>query len=124
MHGIPKVLRVKIFGFFVQVNNYRMHQKMQVITSLESDVKYLSFFDITDAWYEVGQDALALDEKPAKQQYAGDLETNERLVLESGAIVFTFETGSGNITMPLMLIETDIDLQVFDWSRHVINKYE
>lgn len=75
----------------------------------------------TEALFEVGQDALAFEEKkplPGTRP-ADDLETNERLVLESGAIVFTFETGSGNNTMPLMLIETDIDLQMFNWSRNV-----
>lgn len=72
-----------------------------------------------EAWYEVGQDALAFDSKSKAPQYAEDLETNERLVLESGAIVFTFETGSGTNTLPLMLFETDIDLQVFDWSRNM-----
>lgn len=43
----------------------------------------------------------------------------ERLVLESGCIVVTFETGAGSNTTPVLLLETDVDLQMFDWSTKV-----
>ncbi|CAL8090191.1 unnamed protein product [Orchesella dallaii] len=117
-------LLAKIFGSMGGSNDDENAQPEMVNYSDVWDVKEVSKTDLwflkPDAWYEVAQDALALEDNQNKGYgYAMDLEPNERLVLESGAIVFTFETGTGNITMPMMLVETDIDLQIFDWSRNM-----
>lgn len=116
-------LLTKIFGSLSTVSVDLEENKTIENYSDAWDAKEISsqnfWFLQPEAGYEIGLDALVYEDKPAIQRYAEDLETNERLVLESGSIVFTFETGTGNSTLPLMLIETDIDLQIFDWSKHV-----
>lgn len=67
----------------------------------------------SDASVEVGLEALQVQEDKVRLfNVAEELKVSERLVMESGCIVFTFETGVGNNTMPMLLIETDIDLQM------------
>ncbi|ODN02737.1 Vacuolar protein sorting-associated protein 13A [Orchesella cincta] len=117
-------LLVKIFGSIgaTKIDENALIEKVNYsdIWDVKDANKLDLWFLRPEAWYEVAQDALALEDKqPMGYEYAMDLEPNERLVLESGAIVFTFETGTGNITMPMLLVETDIDLQVFDWSRNM-----
>jgi vacuolar protein sorting-associated protein 13A/C len=80
------------------------------------DMKF--WFLNPDASVEVGLEALKAQEDKA-QLFKETLKVSERLVLESGAIVFTFETGMGSNTMPMLLIETDVDMQVFDWSTNM-----
>ena len=73
---------------------------------------------------EVGTDVATHDQAPEARplfEVASELTVRERLILESGAIVITFEAGGGQNTLPLLLIESDIDLQVFDWSHKVRN---
>lgn len=45
--------------------------------------------------------------------------STERLVLESGSIVVTLETGSGANSLPMLLIETDVDMHAHDWASNV-----
>jgi vacuolar protein sorting-associated protein 13A/C len=80
------------------------------------DMKF--WFLNPDASVEVGLEALKAQAEKA-QLFKETLKVSERLVLESGAIVFTLETGTGNNTMPMLLIKTDVDMQVFDWSTNM-----
>ncbi len=73
-----------------------------------------------DVAVEVGVDALVPEDTTTRLfDLAEDVVVKERLILESGCIVLTFETGSGNNSTPILLIETDLDMQVFDWATKV-----
>ena len=76
-----------------------------------------------DGNVELGVDALTSPEDTARLfDQVDEIEKKERLVLESGCIVMTFETGSGNNTTPVLLVESDINMQAFDWSQKVSSK--
>ena len=107
-------------------------EKCQLYKSIEGTENKITIQISHKSWadtaVEVAEEALQLDfpeDKIVKMfEVADDLVVRERLVLESGCIVLTFETGFGNNTMPILLIETDLDMQMFDWSKKVrIQKY-
>lgn len=82
------------------------------------------FIDILVVNVELGVDALTSPEDAARLfDQADDLHRTERLILESGCIVITFETGSGANTTPILLIESDLDMQAFNWSHSVSHIY-
>jgi len=67
-------------------------------------------------------DALKSPEDTARLfDQVDEIVRKERMVCESGCIVLTFETGAGANTTPILLIESDIDMQAFDWSQNVSN---
>ena len=98
----------------------RYHDRCASAQVLFLLMNIFAFFFNTDVTVEVGMDALLPSDTTTRLfDLAEDLVVQERLILESGCIVLTVETGSGNNSTPVLLLETDIDMQVFDWSSKV-----
>ncbi|CAG7785731.1 unnamed protein product [Allacma fusca] len=102
--------------------------RTQEASQVESNYQYLwnvRNLDELDFWFmkpdvtvEVGNDIFQQEQEIRSPRIIDLSESvvRERLILESGCIIITFEAGGGESTIPLLLLESEIDFQVLDWS--------